>query len=74
MFLPFSFGTNNITAILWEHQQNFDIKKKSLEFSGSLEVKDLALSLLWCGFDPWQGELLHAKGMAKNIYILKINK
>ena len=26
-----------------------------LEFPGDLVVKDPALSLLWLGFDPWQG-------------------
>ena len=25
----------------------------SLEFPGGLAVRDLALSLLWQGFDPW---------------------
>ena len=35
------------------------------------QVKDPALSLLflvslvWCGFDPWPGELLHASGTVK---------
>ena len=35
------------------------------------QVKDLALSLLWLGlllwygFDPWPGEVPHAKGAAK---------
>ena len=28
-------------------------------------VKDLALSLLWCGFNPWPWELLHAAGAIK---------
>ena len=26
-----------------------------LEFPGGLVIKDLALSLLWCGFSPWPG-------------------
>ena len=29
------------------------------------QVKSPALSLLWCGFNPWAWELLHAAGMAK---------
>ena len=28
-------------------------------------VKDLALLLLWLGFDPSPGEFLHTSGMAK---------
>ena len=28
-------------------------------------VKDLRLSLPWCGFDPLAGPLLHASGAAK---------
>ena len=28
-------------------------KKNQEEFPGSLVVKDLALSALWHGFDPW---------------------
>ena len=27
-------------------------------------VKDLASSLLWCGFSPWPRELLHVIGTA----------
>ena len=30
-----------------------------LEFPGGLEVKNLALSLLWHRFDPWHGKLVH---------------
>ena len=37
-----------------------------LEFPADLEVKDMVLSLLWQGLDPWPQELLHAVGMAKN--------
>ena len=44
-----------------------------MEFPGVAQpVKDPALSalwfesLLWCGFDPWPGELLHAMGAAKD--------
>lgn len=33
------------------------------------QVKDLVLSLLWRGFDPWPGELLPAEDMAKNSFI-----
>ena len=29
------------------------------------QVKDLALSLLWHGFNPWPRELPHAVGVAK---------
>lgn len=31
--------------------------KVILVFSGGLEVKDSAWSLLWCGFNPWPGNL-----------------
>ena len=31
----------------------------------SQRVKNLALSLLWCRFDPWPQELLHAMDVAK---------
>lgn len=31
------------------------VGKEKREFPGSLAVKDLALSLLWFGFDPWPG-------------------
>ena len=30
-----------------------DYRKSMREFTSGLVVKDLALSLLWCGFDPW---------------------
>ena len=42
--------------------------KQSLEIPGDLEVKDLALSLLWCGFDPWPRNfrtLQHAQNVKK---------
>ena len=32
-------------------------RKYWLEFSGGLAVKDLVLSLLWLGTDPWPGTL-----------------
>ena len=32
-----------------------DLTKDILEFPGGLAVKDLVLSLLWCGFRPWPG-------------------
>lgn len=36
-----------------------------MEFPGGLVLKDLALSLLWQGFDPLAWELLLVVGMAK---------
>ena len=27
----------------------------ALELPGDLAIKDLGLSLLWCGFHPWPG-------------------
>ena len=35
-----------------------DKKKHLKEFPGGLAVKDPALSLLWCAFDPWPRNLL----------------
>ena len=46
------------------------LKTGASELPGSLVVKDLVLSLLWpglllwCRFDPWSPELLHAAGEA----------
>ena len=34
-------------------------------------VKELALSVLWQGFDPWPQELLYAAGVAK-VYIFSL--
>ena len=43
----------------------YTVDKKNLrEFPGGLAVKDLALSLLWCGFEAQPRE--HAMDMAKN--------
>lgn len=33
-------------------------KKKTKKFPGDLMVKDLTLSLLWLGLDPWNGNFL----------------
>ena len=38
-------------------------REKRQEFPGGSGVKDLALSLLWLGFDPW--ELPQTTGSAK---------
>ena len=39
--------------MLWGGQKRKKMGKG--EFPGGLAVKDLALSLLWCGFAPWPG-------------------
>ena len=41
-----------------------------MEFPDGLVVKDLALSLLWLGFNPWPGDF-HAVGMAKKTHKTK---
>ena len=33
------------------------LKNTSFEFPGDLAIKDLALSLLWLGFEAWLGDL-----------------
>ena len=44
----------------------FFTKMKGEEgFLARVVVKELALSLLWLGFDPWPQEIPHAKGAAK---------
>lgn len=40
-------------------------KGNKLEFPGGVAVKDVALSLLWLGFDSWPQELPHASSEAK---------
>ena len=35
------------------------------EFPGGVAVKDVALSLLWLGFDSWPQELPHTSSEAK---------
>ena len=41
----------------WGGGRGVALKKKCTvqELPGSLAVKDLTLSLLWHGFDPWPG-------------------
>ena len=43
-FLPFSFTFPCVCL---------PTLRVGVEFPGGLAVKDPALSLLWCGFDPW---------------------
>lgn len=42
-----------------------NIERPLLEFPGGLEGKDLALLLLWHGFDPWTRNLQHSMGTGK---------
>ena len=44
---------------------SYSRKKVLAEFPGGLVVKDLALSLLWRGFDPWPGNFLMPWGWPK---------
>ena len=39
-----------------------------MEFPGSLVVKDLVVTLLWCGFNPWPGNFML---QVRHIYIFK---
>ena len=39
--------------------------KENWEFPGGLEVKDLALSLLWRGFDPWSRDFYMSQAWPK---------
>ena len=42
-----------------------DIKSKATSSLVAQQVKDLALSLLWHGFNPWPRELLHGVDSVK---------
>ena len=55
-------------TLFWFKKRNVGKKMESGSSLGSQWVKDLALSLLWCGFDPWPWELLYAG------HIVKANK
>ena len=41
-------------------------KKIALDFPGDLDVKDMALSLLWCGLDPWPRNFHMLQAWGKN--------
>lgn len=48
-----------------EHNRLVAVIRKPQEFPGGLVAKELLLSLLWHGIDPWPEELLHATGATK---------
>ena len=52
----------------WQDQfgcQNVYIERSWHEFPGSLVVKDLVLSLLWLGFDPWSRNFCMSRAWSK---------
>ena len=44
----------------------------SRSFLAAWWVKDRALSLLWCGFNPWPGNFCLTVGVAKKVKVKKI--
>ena len=56
--------TNNTVPCIYEVVSKH-LKEWMLEFPGGLVVKDLVLSVLWLGFDPWPGNFCTSRGWPK---------